>query len=212
MFAKLKRGDFDNQYQEVEVYNTATPNVLLQPQNFANSTFPEISFIEEGDGIFSMIILSNTADVQKRAYATFTSGINSLEGLPKDYIEYIVDFEYSAIPVHANIDTILGWKMAQKLTVRGKESMVLTFSERIDELSKLSGLSELQFDIGDNSYLGVDVGTFIAKLPTLKAIPFHGQGLTVAELKKLIARNEVPSNWRGSLTIYSIIIYRKIEA
>lgn len=209
---KLKQGHYDNQYKEVIIEGTASSDLLLEPQYFANTTFPRISFIEQHDPKFNLISLYNTVQMKKGAYAGFASGKNSLEGLPKDYLDYIVDFTWYAKPTDSNINTILGWRTIQKLYVGDKVrgDLVLTFSKRIDELSKLTDLSELKFDIDDRTYLKVNVGTFIDNLTSLKKLVFHDLNLRWDERKKFLEKNPVPSNWRITL-ISPFIKFEKNE-
>lgn len=212
-YAKLKRGDFDNQYRKVIVFKEATPNILLEPVYFANSTFPEIQFMEPFNHVYNTIELRNTEKVKKSAFAGLMKNINPLEGVPKDYLDYVVHFSLSSIPTDSNVDTMLGWKKAKKLHVYDDGDMVQEFFNRIDELSMLKDLSDLQLDVRDFTYLEVNATTFIENLPSLKQLVFKGFALTEDECKEFLANNQVPSNWRGGLYgPFRTIGYEKIEA
>lgn len=79
---QLKRGDYDNQgYDDVLVKQSASPNIYLEPQYFESNTFPRMQFYDDKLPANNGIILTNSLDSKKGAYANFAAGVQSLEGM-----------------------------------------------------------------------------------------------------------------------------------
>lgn len=211
---QLKRGDYDNQgYDDVLVKQSASPNIYLEPQYFESNTFPRMQFYDDKLPANNGIILTNSLDSKKGAYANFAAGVQSLEGMPKNSQYYGVDFGHSAEPTDANVDTILGWKKARTLAVSDKGDLILTLLKRIDELSTFTDLSVLQFNIPTlNIANQFKVLTIIEKLPSLTTLIFNCHDLSEAESISFFAKNIAPSGWRGDFSYPREIRYDNIHA
>lgn len=204
-FEQLKNGVFDDKYKRIEVTSDATPDVLLQPQHFANSTFRSLAFISLDKAGDNEITISPGR--YAHAAALFRSGENPLSGIPKDYPYYVVTFAYPAVPTDENIDAILSWSRAFKIQISDQEDVAVKLTKRSAELKQLAKLGELHVTMQDDTYEKISVAALIENLPSLFEIDFSGMHMSDAQIKDFEVRNRVPSGWKGWI-IGKLIYYR----
>lgn len=120
-----------------------------------------------------------------------------MSGVPKDYAEYDITFKYPAKPSTENIDSILQWKNAREMIIRDQDDAVVSLYKRIDELSQLKKLSELDLDMNDDTHEQFKVATFMDNMIGLKKISFTANHMTEEQKKEFEFKNKIPWNWRG---------------
>lgn len=207
-FAQLKSGVYDTKYRSVHITSAATPNVLLQPQYFWNSTFRSLSFISfVDDGTKNSIELLPSPRLGQ-AVAYFRHGENPLSGLPTNYYTYNVYYAYPAKPTIENIDSILSWIQVYRLSIHDSDDVAVQLTERSAELRRLTQLHDLYVTIQEDTYEKVSVSAFIGNLRSLHEINFYGSQMSTDQMKDFEARNPAPAGWKAWI-INKLIYYRK---
>lgn len=213
-YNQLQQGQFNTLYDIIHITSDAHPNVLLQPQHFADAPFKEIWFISSTTDGYNMIKISSynqNSATSKSATIKFNRGENPLSGIPKNCGLYSINYDSASIPIAENIDSILQWNEMETLTIYDQHNVTGSLLERIDEMSKLPKLTTLILSIQPQSYDQVNVTRFIKKLPKLKMIRFRAIDLTDEQLKVFYDKNPAPSRWRSRIEGNSIDYHIKTE-
>lgn len=176
---------------------------MLQPQHFANSTFATLTFTSTGNDTITIF-----PGRRGKAQVLFMKGENSLSGLPTRYFEYNISYVQSAKPTTENIDSILQWQRARKISIRDQDDVAISLTQRTDELKKLQQLSLLDLYMQHDTYDKLTVATFIQSLESLDEISFTRNNMTDAQMKEFEATNTVPPNWRSSIS-GECILYKR---
>lgn len=193
---QLKQGKYNNEYY-IDITSGATPNVLLQPQYFANTSFDRITFTSPNGDVLNEIEISPNP-VHNSAIVNFVNGINPLSGLPTHYTQYIIQFREKSILTAENIESILQWKQARSLFIcADTDNVAGTMITRIDDFGKLDKLTVLTLSMEYDSRAKLKVGTFIKHLPSLRFVTFIGNQMSKKQMEDFQANNEVPANWHN---------------
>lgn len=211
LYKKLRNGVFDTMYRLVDVTAAATPDILLQPQHFWNSSFHVITFssarstnqVENKISLFPDTKYASTA-------VQFRDGENPLSGVPANYYAYWLHYTYPARPTVANIEHILQWKEAVEITIHDLEDVTITLLRRINELKQLTKLRRLTLCIQDHSYEQVDVQTLIRNMWFLEEIAFVSYHMTKEQVEDFHRRNDVSDKWKSWIS-GRIIFFKKKE-
>lgn len=204
-YAQLKQGHFDDKHEFVDILSGAHPDLLLQPQYFANAPFSVMRFISAtNDGNNNTIVIRPGASPD--AKSLFMNGENTLEGVPKDYPTYLIGYSHEAKPTAANIDTILQWKAAELLSITDTDNVAVSLLQRVDELAELYELWSLTLSLQAESHKEISVATFIEKMPSLSTIAFQANGMTQNQITAFVANNAAPDGW-GSWIFNTYILY-----
>lgn len=210
-YEQLKQGHFDNKYSYVKVSAGAHPDVLLQPQYLVNASFQALSFIAKADGnedVVNMIVIYPNVSY---ADAFYVDGENPLSGIPTTYSEYRVFYQQPAKPTAENINSILHFAQAKKLSVNDRNGVALDLYKRIEDLSKFKQLRVLNLCIQKATYKELKVAAFMENLISLREITFVGNDMSDEQVKEFYSMNVIPSNWRGWLIGRSIQYTNKNE-
>lgn len=119
-----------NQYKFVNISAGAHPSILSQVKLFTESTVPRIRFNDEHG---NNIELFNS---EKRVRADYHGDTNLID-LPTDYSWYQILFDKTSNYTPADVDTMLNWKLAEKVSLvfAGKVPMEREpFWKRLHEL------------------------------------------------------------------------------
>lgn len=141
--------------------------------------------------------------------AHFQNGENPLAGVPKRHIDYNICYVYPAKPTAENIDSILSWKQAEKLSIFDYGDVTISLTKRSTELGGLSRLSQLSLYVQNTTYKEVNVGAFIENLPSLYQIEFRCNSMSLEQMEDFRARNTIPSTWQAQ-TLSQSIRYRNM--
>lgn len=133
----------------------------------------------------------------RRIVIDFRDGGIALSGIPTDYLEYYVTL--SSPLFDENIDSIVQWKQAQKLSIRDIDGVAVRLTQRIDEFKQLTDLWELQLYIQGHTYRRLKVATFIDNLPSLNGIVLTGVHMTKENMKTFREMNSIPSEWKTNV-------------
>lgn len=185
----LKQGHLNADYVNIIVTSEAHPDILLQPQYFANAPFNSLKF---EDGMNALRIFPTV----KFVVIHFNDGENSLLGIPSNYTRFMINYGSEATPTVDNINSILQWSETEVLVFHDENSVVLfELLDRIDEMSRLTKIKTLGFALANNSYNRINVGNLVEKLPTLNAIELASIELDDVYKTEFVAKNPAPTSW-----------------
>lgn len=110
LYEQFLAGIFDNQYKTISITSNAHRDILSEVKNFSNNVNSQIAFSDEHGNSIQLFTK------EKRVKAEFEGDCN-LHNLPNEYQWYEILFQSSAHYTATNVDAILRWKAAEKITL-----------------------------------------------------------------------------------------------
>lgn len=110
LYEQFTAGQFDGQYTTVSITSGAHRNILAEAKLFGGNVNPKIVFSDEQGNSIELFT------TERRVKAEY-KGASHLVNLPIDYEWYEILFEGSAQYAPADVDAMLKWKTAEKITL-----------------------------------------------------------------------------------------------
>lgn len=203
LFNKLETGQIEGNHQTIYVECGAHPDVLSLPKRFWNATFQELHFC---DGQGNEIVLSPGAH---SVQAYLTAGKDLTLGIPSNYEQYFVFFDKEVVITPADIDTIIRWRNAVRLTISDHADLAYNLSKKMNEMRKMQRLRNLTLDVQPSSSTRLSLKQFVLKLPRLKQANFLAPSLTQAEFDKFIKKQQALKGWEIEAQFKMISYHKK---
>lgn len=190
-YDQFKNGEIGDDYDTVIIDRVPHPMLLLETKLFADK--PQ-SIIKFEDVYGNRVILELGTGAVRAAY---TTGKNWLTGLPSDFdLYYIVSFGKSAI-TDADLDSILTWEHARRITISDDSDVAFKLSQRIDDLKHLTALESLTLDISPQSYMKLQAKPFLDGLNSLNYLGLFGPQIERNDILAFSANQEPVKGWDG---------------
>lgn len=181
----------------------AHPDILSQPILFWNATFGKISFATKDNPFPSnKITLKPT---QRWASVEITTGDYAFGGVPTNYTSYNVYFNGNKNVSSAELAQLFQWTNATNLAIvdnNVQHEISLRLMERIDEMSVLTNLATLKFEINKTTHKLLNIRPFLEKLPSLQVIMIRPYFVSNEQFKSFVARQQLPDNWSSEISIF----------
>lgn len=190
-YENFKYGIIGFEYDTVIIEKMEHPSLLLDAKELSNKPQSMIK-IEDTNG--NRVTLEPKTRTVRAAYRT---GANMLSGIPLDYDVYYVAFYDKAEVTDADLDAILQWKNAIRLTITDNSNVAYRLSQRLDELKQLEHLENISLDVPAKFYTKLSTKPFLEGLKSLNLLGFYGPNVERNQFIAFLANQEPVEGWKA---------------
>lgn len=190
-YENFKHGIIGDEYDTVVIEKIDHPSLLLEANELSNKPQSMIK-IEDNNG--NRVTLELNTRTVRAAYRT---GANMLPGIPLDYDVYYVAFYDKAEVTDADLDCMLQWKNAVRLTISDHSNVAFRLSQRLEELKQLKRLEYISLDVPAKSYTKLSTKPFLEELKSLNFLAFYGSNVERNEFMAFLASQEPVEGWNA---------------
>lgn len=190
LYENLRKGQIDVHNQSIVVEAGAHPLPASQPKHFQDAPYFMMRF-NDFDG--NRISIYPTL---RLLYASLRFGQYLTRGMPNTYKDYYIRFRDNAIVTTDDISHILQWTGVRSLFLFDKSNLAFELSQRIEEMKEMSELVELTLSIQRESYIMLQVRTFMRQLPSLQKLNLSVEALKEEEIEEFMEIQKISKRWK----------------
>lgn len=208
---QLKSGAIGAGFDAVNITFAAHPEILLQPQYFANTSFTSLTFSTQ----YQVDVITIYPGEFGRVDAFFNDTGVRLDGIPATYQSYYINYKHSGQIPDQSIDTIFTWTNAVELFVshRGTANVALKLQNRAAELAAMEKLQRLALCVhGYDDAIAIKINEFTENVPSLKLIQFHTINMSDREIGRFAQLSNDPKHFTWVITGYEVLFMQFEES
>lgn len=188
----LRTGKIGFGIETISVEATAQTNVLILPKYFWSYPYNAINFTDTKRN--QVTIRPN----ERAAFAVFRAGRALSIGLPIVFRSYEIDFLGQATIDATDVESMLGWKYAERLAINDEHDLISRLADRMDDMKAMAGLKSFSLNVHRSSYRRLRVRTFLDALPALETATFvtkRAWGLSDEQFEEFLKGQTIPEKW-----------------
>lgn len=191
-YAQFRAGSIGANADIVYIRAAAHAAPLLEPPHFANVGAYKVSFGDDKGNLID--IYPRNRGVQVSLSVRPSSALAF--AIPHDFSEYQYSVDGDVVLTGANVDAMLRCTNATHLTIMDAHDVAGMLLQRIDDMAKMTKLQTLKLAINRGHLARMELGAFLARLPSLRFATFVFQDWHERDVEAFLKRQAVPANWQ----------------